>query len=120
MHRSDNESRKGMSSCCGGPPGFVGAVEAACVSIKMMGKYSPFTYESKAELCVVSMDVDRLSVFLPIVYLGHRLHDAGNEVLHEEVTMLGLQLAVLNPLHPLSDTVFVQSKHKYLALHNAT
>jgi len=43
MQRSDSESRNGISSCCGGPPGFVGAVEAACVSIKIMGKYSPFT-----------------------------------------------------------------------------
>jgi hypothetical protein len=43
-----------MSSCCGGPPGFVGAVEAACVSITIIGKNSPFTYESKAELGRVS------------------------------------------------------------------
>ena len=39
-----------MSSCCGGPPGFVGAVDAACVSMRMIGKYSPLTYESKDEL----------------------------------------------------------------------
>lgn len=55
MHRSDNESKKGMSSCCGGPPGFVGAVDAACVSIRMIGKYSPLTYESKDELHGVSL-----------------------------------------------------------------
>jgi hypothetical protein len=43
-----------MSSCWGGPPGFVGAVDAACVSIRIIGKYSPLTYESNAELRCVS------------------------------------------------------------------
>lgn len=39
-----------MSSCLGGPPVVVGAVEAAWVSIKTMGRYSLFTWVSKAEL----------------------------------------------------------------------
>lgn len=43
-----------MSSWRGGPPGFVGAVEAACVSINIIGKYSPLTWASNAELRLVS------------------------------------------------------------------
>lgn len=43
MHRSDRESSKARSSCLGGPPGTIGAVEAARVSINIIGKYSPLT-----------------------------------------------------------------------------
>lgn len=43
MHLSDSESKKGISNCWGGPPGFVGAVDAACVSIRIIGRYSPLT-----------------------------------------------------------------------------
>ena len=50
-----------------------------------------------------------------VVDLGHGLHDAHNQVLYEEVTVLLFLHAMLDPFHTLADSVFVEAEHVYLA-----
>ena len=54
-----------------------------------------------------------------VVDLGHGLHDADDQVLHEEVAVLELLHAMLDPFHSLSDSVLVQAKHVDLAFDDA-
>jgi hypothetical protein len=100
-----------MSSCLGGPPGLVGAVEAACVSINIMGRYSPLTCESNAELfsviSILSSSHEQQS--LPVVDFQHILHDADDQMLHKEIAMFRFSYPIINPFHPLSYSILIQA-----------
>ncbi|KAH0356768.1 AMP-binding protein, partial [Aureobasidium melanogenum] len=50
----------------------------------------------------------------------YSLHNARNQVLDEEVSMLMLLNAVFDPLYSLSDAVLVESKHIHLAFDNTS
>ena len=67
-------------------------------------------YQDDGQVFAVDMRIESRAV----VNLRHSPHNADNQVLHEEVAVLLLLHAMLDPFYALADPVLVKAEHVYL------